>query len=192
MATKHLDYAGLAHVIAKLMAREFQGKGLSAEDFTTALKNKLASLPDTAVDSNTFDALRENVTALEGLIESDSNGAINKFNEIVTFLEGVSDTSTLRGLLGEIAGQYSDAASRIEELEDDRNVMMDEWSTLALKTDVDQRLADKADKTELEGVSSRVSDNATKIVALETAVGGITSITNAEIDELIAANGVGS
>lgn len=39
------------------------------------------------------------VAQLESLIGSDSNGAINKFNEIVAFLAGISDTDTLDGII---------------------------------------------------------------------------------------------
>ena len=181
MATKHLDYAGLAHVIAKLMAREFQGKGLSTEDFTSALKNKLAALPATAVDTATFTALQTKVTALEKLIEADSDGAINKFNEIVAFLKGVSDTKTLQGLLADISTQIGSKVST-EEFEGWKSSWNDDMQSV--QTDV------AVIQDSLSAVDKKASDNATKIATLETTVGGITSITNAEIDALIAAGGV--
>lgn len=51
------------------------------------------------------------VTALENLIQSDSDGAINKFNEIVAFLANITDDSTLQGIVNgintSIAAKYT-------------------------------------------------------------------------------------
>lgn len=47
------------------------------------------------------------VTALEKLIESDSDGAINKFNEIVSFLANITDDKTLQGIVSDISTQIA-------------------------------------------------------------------------------------
>lgn len=57
--------------------------------------------------SSNISSLQEKVTALESFIESDSDGAINKFNEIVSFLAGITDSSTLQGIVSDISGQIA-------------------------------------------------------------------------------------
>lgn len=57
------------------------------------------------------------VVALEKLIESDSDGAINKFNEIVAFLKNISDSQTLDGIVSgintSIAAKYTKPSTGI-------------------------------------------------------------------------------
>ena len=52
--------------------------------------------------------------ALERLVTSDSNGTIDKFNEIVTFLEGIDDRETLDGILQGIASELAAKADNGE------------------------------------------------------------------------------
>lgn len=115
MATKYLDYAGLQSLLGKLFERKFKGLGLSKNDFTDTLKSKLEAI----TSPEDLTALQTRVAAIEKLVESDTDGAINKFNEIVAFLEGVKDTETLDGLVsgkvdkeagkGLSANDYTDA-----------------------------------------------------------------------------------
>lgn len=115
MATKYLDYAGLQSLLDKLFERKFKGLGLSKNDFTDALKAKL----DAIARPEDLTAMQTRVAALEKLVESDSDGVINKFNEIVAFLAGVGDTETFNGLVagkvnkedgkGLSANDYTDA-----------------------------------------------------------------------------------
>lgn len=86
------------------------GKGLSTNDFTTALKTKLEGLSnydDTAVN-NAIDGLHEQ---LDTLVSGDAATAIESFNEIIAFLDGVGDTETLEGIIAsieqQIAAKYS-------------------------------------------------------------------------------------
>ena len=77
------------------------GKGLSTNDLTTELLNKLNSLEnydDTAV-RNLIKGISSRIDTLVG--ESASE-AIDNFNEILTFLNGVSDTQTLQGLISNL------------------------------------------------------------------------------------------
>lgn len=105
MATKYLDLAGLQTLLSKLFAREFKGLGLSKNDFTDALKTKLESIaaPEDLTE------LAAKVAQLEALVASDSDGVINKFNEIVTFLAGIGDDKTLNGVLSDISTQIAAA-----------------------------------------------------------------------------------
>ena len=61
------------------------GKGLSTEDFTTALKSKLEGLTnyDDAEISNAVSSLQ---SQLNTLVSGNVNDAINSFNEIIAFL----------------------------------------------------------------------------------------------------------
>ena len=77
------------------------GKGLSTNDLTTELLNKLNSLEnydDTAV-RNLITGISSRIDTLVG--ESASE-AIDNFNEILAFLNGVSDTQTLQGLISNL------------------------------------------------------------------------------------------
>ena len=77
------------------------GKGLSTNDLTTELLNKLNSLEnydDTAV-RNLISGISSRIDTLVG--ESASE-AIDNFNEILAFLNGVTDTQTLQGLISNL------------------------------------------------------------------------------------------
>lgn len=77
------------------------GKQLSTNDLTTELLNKLNSLEnydDTAV-RNLIKGISSRIDTLVG--ESASE-AIDNFNEILAFLNGVTDTQTLQGLISNL------------------------------------------------------------------------------------------
>lgn len=103
--TKYLDMAGLQALLNKLFAREFRGMGLSTNDFSDALKQKLESL----TSPEDLTALTAKVAQLEALVAKDSDGVINKFNEIVAFLAGIGDDKTLDGLMADIAAKVAEA-----------------------------------------------------------------------------------
>lgn len=91
------------------------GKQLSTEDFTTALKNKLNGLSnydDTAVN-NAINGLQ---TQINTLVSGDANTAIESFNEIIAFLDGVSDTQTLEGIIAGIEQQIAAKQDIISDL----------------------------------------------------------------------------
>lgn len=105
-AKKFLDYEGLQYFIGKLVSGEVKGKGLSANDFTDELLNKLNSTATTAG----LESLTKDVNDLKALIEADSDGAINKFNEIVAFLAGIEDTQTLKPVIADVAANKAKLA----------------------------------------------------------------------------------
>jgi len=82
---------------------------------TDADKKKIILLGQLAEFKDLLNAnittLSGKVTALENLIQSDSDGAINKFNEIVAFLANITDDSTLQGIVNgintSIAAKYT-------------------------------------------------------------------------------------
>lgn len=67
--------------------------------------------------STSITDLSTKVTALEALVESDSDGAINKFNEIVAFLKNITDSQTLDGIVSgintSIAAKYTKPSTGI-------------------------------------------------------------------------------
>ena len=78
-----------------------QGKELSTNDLTNDLLTKLNSLSN--YDDTTIKA---NVTSLQTQLNTLVNGsastAIDTFNEIIAFLKGVSDSTTLEGIIAGI------------------------------------------------------------------------------------------
>lgn len=136
--TKYLSLAGLTTFVAQLKARGFEGMGLSEENFTAALKAKLEATATT----EGLKELNDKVTALEALVQTDSDGVINKFNEIVAFLAGISDTKTLDGLLADVATQVADA----KKAGTDAQTALDAFKeTVYTKTDADATFVKSAD-----------------------------------------------
>ena len=82
------------------------GKGLSTEDFTTALKTKLEGLTnyDDAAIQNAVNRL---TTQLNTLVNGDASTAIESFNEITAFLANVTDEESLEGIVAGIEHQIS-------------------------------------------------------------------------------------
>lgn len=82
------------------------GKQLSTEDFTSALKTKLEGL------SNYDDTeLSEALSTLRGdfdkLVNGDTTTAIKTFNEVVAFLDGISDSEDLANIIASIEQQIA-------------------------------------------------------------------------------------
>lgn len=85
------------------------GKQLSTEDFTTALKTKLEGLnnyDDTEL-SNALATLRED---FDKLVSGDTTTAIKTFNEVIAFLDGIADTEDLAGIIASIEQQIASKA----------------------------------------------------------------------------------
>lgn len=96
------------------------GKQLSTEDFTTALKNKLSALnnyDDTAINS----AISKLRTDFDTLVSGDTTTAIKSFNEIIAFLDGISDSEDLEGIIASIEQQISLKQDKISDLDDIRS-----------------------------------------------------------------------
>ena len=83
-----------------------QGKQLSTEDFTTALKTKLEGLnnyDDTDI-SNAVARLRDD---FDSLTQEDISAAIENFNEIISFLDGIEDSESLDSIIASIEQQIA-------------------------------------------------------------------------------------
>ena len=110
----------------KAAAAEAAAEHASQVDVVT-LTNRVSTL-ESALQSLTEDDIAEMqqaITNLQALIGADVDGNINKFNEIISFLAGIGDTSTLEGLFQDVASQLAqkqpagDYATneRVDELE---------------------------------------------------------------------------
>ena len=99
---------GLAGKVDKI-----DGKQLSVEDFTTALKSKLEGLSnyDDTNLSKAVSALRRD---LDTLLSGDTTTAIESFNEIIAFLKGVDDSENLDGIIASIQQQIASKQDAIE------------------------------------------------------------------------------
>lgn len=98
------DYAKTATMNTELAKKvdKVSGKQLSTEDFTTLLKQKLEGLTnyDDSTLTSELDALK---SRLDTILDSENTTAvIDTFQEIENFLQGVTNTETLTGLLQEM------------------------------------------------------------------------------------------
>lgn len=88
------------------------GKQLSTEDFTTALKQKLEGL------SNYDDTeLSEAISTLRGdfdkLVSGDTTTAIKTFNEVIAFLNGIEDSESLDSIIASIEQQIAGKMDKV-------------------------------------------------------------------------------
>lgn len=169
------------------------GKGLSTEDFTTALKNKLQSLSnydDTSI-TEAVNSLRDD---FDTLVSGDTSTAIKTFNEIIAFLEGVEDTESLSGIIASIEQQIANIeipsldGYATEEYVDNKDfyeiknnpiingeegnlVFVDESGNIGLKLDKDNNLT-VADVVTGEHVLSNKADKSELTEKQDTLVSG--------------------
>lgn len=102
--TAHQDISGKVDKVS--------GKGLSTEDFTTLLKQKLDGLSnyDDTYITNSLDSLRSD---FDKLVSGDTTTAIKTFNEIIAFLDGISDTQDLSGIIASIEQQIAGKMDKV-------------------------------------------------------------------------------
>lgn len=98
---------GLIDDLSSGKVDKVNGKQLSTEDFTTALKTKLESL-NNYDDSTLSGKITELTNRLNTLIgsDTDANKVIDTFNEIVAFLDGIEE-GTLESILSGISGKIA-------------------------------------------------------------------------------------
>lgn len=112
------NYATTADLASGLSGKvdNVSGKQLSTEDFTTALKNKLNGLSnydDTVINS----AILSLQNQINTLTSGNASAAIESFNEIIAFLDGISDSQDLDSIISsieqQIAAKYSKPSTGI-------------------------------------------------------------------------------
>ena len=88
------------------------GKQLSTEDFTTALKNKLEGLSnyDDTELSNAIETLRGD---FDEIVSGDTTTAIKTFNEVIAFLDGLTDTQNLESIIASIEQQIAGKMDKV-------------------------------------------------------------------------------
>lgn len=88
------------------------GKQLSTEDFTTALKNKLEGLSnyDDTELSNAISTLRGD---FDKIVSGDTTTAIKTFNEVIAFLDGLTDTQDLESIIASIEQQIAGKMDKV-------------------------------------------------------------------------------
>ena len=124
------------------------GKGLSTEDFTSVLKAKLETLSDYD-DTAITNAIRRIESSLNTLVNGDATEAIESFNEIVSFLDGVKDTQDLAGIIASIEQQIAGKQDTITDLQEIRNAV-------ELVDQFGEELANKASKTTVEQMAATI------------------------------------
>lgn len=138
------------------------GKGLSTEDFTTELKNKLAGL-NNYDDTDIQAAVTSLQNQLDTLLSGNASTAIESFNEIIAFLANVEDSQTLEGIIAGINTTIADVRTsiptKLSQLTNDDNTVKD-----ANYVHTDNNYT-AADKDKLTGVA----DNANNYVHPTTA-----------------------
>lgn len=111
-------YATTSSVNTELAKKvdKVSGKGLSTNDFTTVLKTKLEGLSnydDTEI-SGAIETLRGDFDAL---VSGDTTTAIKTFNEVIAFLDGISDSEDLDSIIAGIEQQIAAKQDIITDLE---------------------------------------------------------------------------
>lgn len=108
------NYATKAELANKV--DKVDGKQLSTEDFTTLLKQKLDGLQNYD-DTGVQQAISNLRADLDTLVSGDTTTAIETFNEVIAFLEGVSDTEDLESIIASIEQQIAGKQDKINDLE---------------------------------------------------------------------------
>lgn len=109
--TDFTEYAVQGKVIKKYVddnkVAKVEGKQLSTEDFTTALKQKLEGL-NNYDDTSIVQAVESLQNQFNALVGGDASEAIESFNEVIAFLANVLDTESLSAIIASIEKQIAD------------------------------------------------------------------------------------
>lgn len=98
------DYATKQELKTKV--DKVDGKQLSTEDFTTLLKQKLEGLSNYD-DTEIQEAVSKLRSDLDTLVSGDTTKAIKTFNEVIAFLDGITDTEDLSSIIASIEQQIA-------------------------------------------------------------------------------------
>lgn len=103
----------------KNKVEKVDGKQLSTEDFTSLLKAKLEGLSNYD-DSSIKNAINSLTTQINTLVSGDASVAIESFNEIIAFLNGIEDSENLDSIIAAIEQQIAGKQNTIYDLADIR------------------------------------------------------------------------
>lgn len=103
----------------KNKVEKVDGKQLSTEDFTSLLKAKLEGLSNYD-DSSIKNAINSLTTQINTLVSGDASVAIESFNEIIAFLNGIEDSESLDSIIAAIEQQIAGKQNTIDDLADIR------------------------------------------------------------------------
>lgn len=70
-----------------------------------------------ALTKDDLGEIEKTIKGLVDLVDENTDGVINKFKEIVSFLSGIEDTNTLEGIVSGISSQISGLNTRINDVE---------------------------------------------------------------------------
>ena len=101
------------HTFLQLLDNFKNGVSVEGQGLTEAERQHLKE----ALTKDDLGEIENTIKDLVALVDEDTDGVINKFNEIVAFLSGISDTSTLDGIVSSISTQISSLGNRIDEVE---------------------------------------------------------------------------
>ena len=101
------------HTFLQLLDNFKNGISVEGQGLTEAERQHLKE----ALTKDDLGEIENTIKDLVALVDEDTDGVINKFNEIVAFLGGISDTSTLDGIVSGISTQISSLGNRIDEVE---------------------------------------------------------------------------
>lgn len=140
--TSHNHSSQIAEIL-KSYVQKVAGYGLSKNDFTDALLTKLNNL-NNYDDANVKKDIATLNSSLNTLLNGNASNAIESFNEIIAFLNNVSDTATLSGI---ISGINTTIANNLTEAKEyaDAQISAHNKSTTAHE-DIRTYLSNKVDK----------------------------------------------
>ena len=92
------------------------GKQLSTEDFTTALKAKLESIGNYD-DSTLAESLEELRRDFNILVNGDTSTSIGSYNDLIAFFEGVNDSSKFKAIIASLEQTINSKQNQIDDLE---------------------------------------------------------------------------
>lgn len=125
-------------------------KQLSTEDFTSELKEKLEGL-NNYNDADITAAISSLQTQLNTLVDGNASEAIETFNEIITFLEGIEDSEDLSSIIASIEQQIETTLlaipTKVSQLANDKGYITSH-----------QDISHLATKTELQGKQDKIAD----------------------------------
>lgn len=137
------------------------GKGLSTEDFTSELLAKLKSLSNYN-DTELREAIAKLRTRLDTLVEGDTSGAIDKFNEIIAFLDGIEDSQSLDSIIASIERQIAmmgnTLSDKVDKVEGKGLSTEDFTTSLKQKLESLQNYDDTAINKAVSGILELVND----------------------------------